>query len=238
MDKKYFYEDKYWQWNELSPHLEKQFPPEYTHSGRIARALTMAEGRKILDLGCSLGHYSYRLASEGHQVVGVDVDENCVEIARKIHQHPELSFAHTDGRVLEFDDGSFDCVLLLEVLEHTFNPRGLIAEIHRVLKPGGCLIVSVPNASSYHTLARTLLLNIKSYYRKMESWPAFTVDQRDHYFYWEPFTLYRLLNVQGFQYVDHAFRDNFRFFEILGRVLPPLQKISTCYIIKVRKTGQ
>lgn len=235
MGEKYFYEEKYWEWGDLSAHLDREFPPEFFESGRIARALAMAEGSRVLDLGCFIGLCSHHLALRGHQVVGVDVDENCIEIARRKHSHPKLSFEHTDGRGLEFDDASFDCVLLLEVLEHSFNPRGLVAEIHRVLKPGGCLIVSVPNASSYHTLARSLLLNIKSYYRKMESWPAFAVDQRDHFYYWEPFTLYRLLNVQGFKYVDHAFRDNFRFIEIISRFLPPLKKVLTCYILKVRK---
>jgi len=235
---KYRYRDRLWTWEELDEYLNQAYSAEkFTRPTRITLALEMVEGERILDIGCHAGAYSYYLAQKGHKVVAADVDEDVLKIARRKYSHPDLLFVRIDGSRLDFEDDSFDSVLLLEVLEHSRDPRGLVGEIHRVLRPGGFLILSVPNAASYHTLGRTLLLDLESYFRKMESWPEFATDQRDHYFYWDPFTLYRLLNKQGFKYADHRFIDNFRIVNLIARILPPLRRISTCFIIKVRKSA-
>ena len=235
---KYRYRDKLWSWEELDKYLEQAYSKEkFSRPSRITLALDLVEGESVLDIGCHAGAYSHYLACKGHKVVAADVDEDVLKIARRKYSHPDLQFVRTDGEKLDFEDGSFDSVLLLEVLEHCRHPRGLVQEIHRVLRPGGFLILSVPNAASYHTLGRTLLLDPKSYFRKMESWPEFATDQRDHYFYWDPFTIYRLLNRQGFKYADHNFVDNFSWVNFLARFIPPLRRISTCFIIKVQKVA-
>ena len=233
---RYRYLDKSWDWDELAAFIDRNYKdPDPARPDRIALALEMVEGREVLDLGCHFGFHAHYLARLGHRVVGAEIDPELVRIGKKKYSHPNLELVQVEGTRLEFADCSFDAVLLLEVLEHTRDPRGLVAEIHRVLRPGGVFILSVPNAASYHTLGRTLLLNLKSYYRKMESWPEFATDQRDHYFYWDPFTLYRLLNYQGFRYVEHKFSDNLRLVNFLARFIPPLGRISTCFIIKVVK---
>jgi len=237
-EKKYNYEGRLWSWKELDEFIDrKRGEIENEPSGRHFCALSMVEGKDILDIGCNVCIYSSFLVEKGHNVVAVDVDETALEIARKKHSYPNLKILKTDGQKLDFEDNFFDSVLLLEVLEHSQDPRGLVQEIHRVIKPGGFLILSVPNAASYHTVGRTLLLDIKSYFRKIESWPEFATDQRDHYFYWDPFTIYRLLNRQGFKYVDHRFVDNFKWVNFLARFIPPFRRISTCFIIKVQKTA-
>ncbi|MEA1996701.1 MAG: class I SAM-dependent methyltransferase, partial [Gemmatimonadota bacterium] len=200
-EKKYRYQDRLWTWEELDSHIDRLAERlDRSHPDRVSLALGMVEGVDVLDLGCHLAIYSCFLAVKGHRVVGADVDRETLEIAKKKYSHPNLRIVLLDGERLDFEDNSFDCVLLLEVLEHCQDPRGLVREIHRVLRPGGSLVLSVPNAASYHTFARSILLNIPSYFRKMESWPEFAYDQRDHYFYWDPFTLYRLLNKEGFKY--------------------------------------
>ena len=235
---KYRYRNRLWSWEEIDKYLDQAYSKEkFSRPTRITLALAMVEGENILDLGCHVGAYSHYLAQKGHKVVAADVDEDVLRIARRKYSHPDLQFVRTDGDKLDFEDNFFDSVLLLEVLEHSQNPRSLVREIYRVLEPGGFLILSVPNAASYHTIGRTLLLDIKSYFRKMESWPEFAADQRDHYFYWDPFTIYRLLNKQGFKYADHKFIDNFKWVNFLARLLPPIRRISTCFIIKVQKTA-
>jgi len=235
---KYFFDGREWDWEALSAYLDRDYGRLHSDGrNRVSRALNLVEGRDVLDVGCHAGQQAHYLAERGHRVQGVDIDDNLLEIAKRKYGGPGVEFAGTDGTRLDFADGSFDCAILLEVLEHTEHPRGLVREIHRVLKPGGHLVVSVPNAASYHTLARSLLLNLKSYYRRMESWPAFATDQRDHYYYWDPFTLYRLLNRQGFRYVDHAFSDNLKLVNVLAGILPFLRRISTCFILKVRREG-
>jgi SAM-dependent methyltransferase len=231
----YRYEDKLWEWEELEKHLARVYsrPP-----ARVGLALGLVEGREVLDLGCHLADCAFALARRGHRVTAADVDEDTLKIARRLHSHPDLEIVRVKGEGgLPFGDCAFDSVLLLEVLEHTRDPRGLVAEIHRVLRPGGHLVLSVPNAASYHTLARTLLLNLPRYFRRMEQWPAFAYDQRDHFFYWDPFTLYRLLNVAGFVYEEHRFSDNIGWVNFLARFIPPLGRVSTCFIIKVQKTS-
>ncbi len=234
---KIFYEGKDWNWPDLDRYIEDSISAiDQGGKSRKAIALGMAEGDRILDVGCNVGINSAWLARRGHRVEAVDVDKVSLEIARRKHKLDNLNLSYYEGTSLDFPDGSFDCVLLLEVLEHTWHPRGLIKEIYRALKPGGHLVLSVPNAASYHTLARTLLLKIESYFRKMESWPEFTTDQRDHYYYWDPFTMYRLLNLQGFVYVEHAYHDNMKLFNAATRAVPYLKRISTSFLIKVRKT--
>ncbi|HLA38995.1 MAG TPA: methyltransferase domain-containing protein [Candidatus Glassbacteria bacterium] len=236
--RKYVFDGREWDWAELDAYIGRELDL-LRKSGRrrVKLALGMVEGREVLDVGCHLGLEAFLLHERGHQVTGVDVDENVLEIAERKFGNAGIRFSRTDGLHLDFPDGSFDCAILLEVLEHSEHPRGLVRELHRVLRPGGHLIVSVPNAASYHTLARTVLLNLKAYYRKMETWPEFATDQRDHYYYWDPFTLYRLLSRQGFHYADHDFSDNFRLVNALGKVLPLFRRISTCFIIKVRRDG-
>ncbi|MFC1544759.1 class I SAM-dependent methyltransferase [Gemmatimonadota bacterium] len=233
---KVVFDQNYWEWADLSAHLDRLSAQlDNRVRGRQLYAVDWVEGETVLDVGCEVGICSYYLARNGKKVVGIDVEKARLEIAERKFSHPNLKFLPADGVDLNFPDESFDCVLLLEVLEHTFHPRGLIREIHRVLKPGGHLIISVPNASSYHTVVRSLLLPIKSYFAKMESWPDFATDQRDHYYYWDAFTLYRLLNRQGFKYTDHCYVDNSRLVNLLGGIIPPLKKISTCFMIKVQK---
>ncbi len=230
------FDEKFWEWKDLSGHLDSLLATlDGSRPGRHKFAIDWVDGDPVLDVGCEVGICAYYLARAGRKVVGIDVEKARLEIAERKFSHPNLTFRHTGGNELDFPDSSFACVMLMEVLEHTWHPRGLIREIHRVLKPGGSLIVSVPNAASYHTLARTLLLPVKSYFAKMESWPEFATDQRDHYYYWDAFTLYRLLNTQGFRYVDHRYVDNRKLVNLLGRLLVPLRKMSTCFMIKVRK---
>lgn len=235
----YRYRDRLWSWEELDKYLDRSYSKDkFSRPTRITLALALVEGEKVLDLGCHVGAYSHYLAQKGHHVVAADVDDNVLKIARRKYSHPNVQIVKVDSDRLDFEDNSFDSALLLEVLEHSLDPRGLVREIHRVIKPGGFLILSVPNAASYHTFGRTLLLDIKSYFRKMESWPEFATDQRDHYFYWDPFTIYRLLNRQGFKYADHRFIDNFKWVNFLAKIFPPLRRISTCFIIKVQKTAE
>ncbi|MEA2064493.1 MAG: class I SAM-dependent methyltransferase, partial [Gemmatimonadota bacterium] len=192
--KKYYYNGSYYTWNELDTHLDRTLDSSFPGNNRLTRALEMVEGERVLDMGAYIAFYSNHLARQGYKVVAAEVDPDALEIARRKYSHPNLEIVRTDGKTLELEDESFDTVLLLEVLEHSEHPRGLVEELHRVLKPSGTLIISVPNAAGYHTLVRTLFINMKPYLRKMESWPRFTTDQRDHFFYWDIFTLYRLLN--------------------------------------------
>jgi len=107
----------------------------------LIRRHTALDGARILDVGCGLGLYVKQFRTCSSDVWGVDVDpEKVAEASRDL---PNISEAPAEA--LPFPDGSFDVVLLHEVLEHVKDDRQAVAEACRVLRPGGRVVVFVPN---------------------------------------------------------------------------------------------
>jgi 2-polyprenyl-3-methyl-5-hydroxy-6-metoxy-1,4-benzoquinol methylase len=100
---------------------------------------------RVIELGCNEGDLSGRIAERGLEVTGVDLSEEKIRRARE--KHPEIPFLASDIRRLALSPGSFDTVVLAEVLEHVHAAEGdeMLAVAWNLLKPGGRLIVSVPN---------------------------------------------------------------------------------------------
>ena len=106
----------------------------------IAGAVPLA-GARILDIGCGVGAFLGRFLKVTPDVVGVEVDrERAVEAGRVVP-----AVIQAVGERLPFRDGTFDVVLLHEVLEHVDDDRQVVAEAWRVLRPGGRLVIFVPN---------------------------------------------------------------------------------------------
>jgi SAM-dependent methyltransferase len=99
-------------------------------------------GNRVLDLGCRDGALTQAYAA-GNEIVGVDADREALAAAAKLGI--ETRWADLD-EPLPFEDASFDVVVAGELLEHLRDPRRLIEEARRVLRPGGSLVASVPNA--------------------------------------------------------------------------------------------
>jgi SAM-dependent methyltransferase len=90
---------------------------------------------EVLDVGC--GRKPYRHLTRATRYVGVDIDTPATRaLAAADHYY--------DGRTLPFADASFDAVLCSQVLEHVFTPAEFLREIHRVLRPGGVLLLATP----------------------------------------------------------------------------------------------
>jgi SAM-dependent methyltransferase len=99
-------------------------------------------GRRVLDLGCRDGALTQAYL-DGNEIVGVDADREALAEAAKLGI--ETHWADLD-RPLDFADASFDVVVAGELLEHLRDPLRIVAEIRRVLRPGGSFVASVPNA--------------------------------------------------------------------------------------------
>ena len=112
----------------------------------------VGRGKRVLDLGCRSGALT-RHFLEGNSVVGLDVDANALEKAAVLGIEPVQANVEEP---LPFDDGSFDAVVAGELLEHLQFPDALVAEIRRVLRPGGVLAGSVPNAFRVQSRLRFL----------------------------------------------------------------------------------
>jgi len=114
----------------------------------VIRLLAPRQGERVLDVGCGIGYYVFELATRhGCEAYGVDLDAHDVALARRIAEVLPASGAHfavDDGRALEYPANSFNAVLLCEVIEHVREDVALLRELHRVLVPGGRLVITTP----------------------------------------------------------------------------------------------
>ncbi|MBW8874578.1 MAG: 3-demethylubiquinone-9 3-O-methyltransferase [Acidobacteria bacterium] len=107
-------------------------------------------GRKTLDVGCGGGILAEELARLGCEVTGVDPSEQSLEAARA-HARQEglaIDYRRATGEALPFPDATFELAYCCDVLEHVTDLRRVVAEIARVLRPGGLFF--------YDTINRTL----------------------------------------------------------------------------------
>ncbi|XP_029967959.1 putative methyltransferase DDB_G0268948 [Salarias fasciatus] len=91
-----------------------------------------------VDLGCGTGQNSRLLAPHFREVVGIDVSENQLEVARATPGFPNITYREGTAEELPFPDGSVD-LLTAAAAAHWFNRSRFLAEASRVLKPGGCM---------------------------------------------------------------------------------------------------
>ena len=104
--------------------------------------LTTCKGR-VLDVGA--GEAPWRELLSEAEYVGVDV-----EVAGEFGMRHKADITYYDGNTLPFADASFDHVLCTEVLEHVPEPRRFLVELHRVLRRGGSLVLTVPWSARLH----------------------------------------------------------------------------------------
>lgn len=99
----------------------------------------------ILDIGCESGNITSKLPHETHHVILLDVDQEALRPIKKNVEHSFVSCLVADVYGLPFAGRSVDRILCTEVLEHLVDPEKAVREIERILKPGGRVVVSVPN---------------------------------------------------------------------------------------------
>jgi len=137
------------------------------HFSRFATTKALLEstwprkGGRVLDIGAHWLHQSYLYACDGYEVSAADMppilDLPAVRNLAKAHgirllPYDDLASGHAFAAI---PDDSFDLILFTEILEHlAFNPVALWRELHRVLAPGGRIVVTTPNYLAFRTLLR------------------------------------------------------------------------------------
>jgi O-antigen biosynthesis protein len=122
---------------------------ESEHRARYRWAARLVKGKAVLDCACGTGYGLEMYESAGAQAVtGVDVDPEAVEIASSRHGKA-ATVLQGDLRKLPLEDDSFDIVTCFETIEHVDGAEAGIAELRRVLKPEGILVISSPNPDVY-----------------------------------------------------------------------------------------
>jgi ubiquinone/menaquinone biosynthesis C-methylase UbiE len=115
-------------------------------------AVTRPGGRRVLDAAVGRGRATVAMAEGGaRSVVALDISSEMLSIAatnlRSVPEAENLSFVQGDLHRMPFQDGSFDIVLLLEVLLHVADPVTVLRECRRVLEPDGVLVVTTNGAN-------------------------------------------------------------------------------------------
>jgi SAM-dependent methyltransferase len=101
---------------------------------------------RVLDIGCGRGHILHNLRQRGWTVQGVELNADAATHARDVLG---LDVAVESFNPERFADGSFDVIIMWHVLEHLPDVGSVLAACRRMLRPGGLLVVSVPNLESW-----------------------------------------------------------------------------------------
>ncbi|MEM6526805.1 MAG: class I SAM-dependent methyltransferase [Chloroflexota bacterium] len=142
-----------------------------------------AAGR-VLDIGCGRAIMLGQLQARGWEAVGTEI---APELAEAAQARGIDVFVQPDLQDCGFEAGSFDAVTMWHTLEHIANPTETLAEVFRILKPGGILLVEVPNLDSWQAATTR------------GEW--FHLDVPRHYWHYGTRTLLRALSAQGFEVV-------------------------------------
>ena len=172
---------RFWQLIFYSPFLRMAFYPKYVENGRV------------LDIGCGIGKYLHYLKELGWNVYGVDISKRAVEGARASGLDKVFQGELQD---VGLEDNLFDVVDMHHVFEHVPDPNRTLREVHRVLKPGGEVVFTLPNSSS---LAARLF---------GRHWGG--IDIPIHLFYFNRKSLEYALSKNGFKVNKVYYSDTFR----------------------------
>ncbi len=166
-----------------------------TKSPWVLKTLNRLHGSKplnVLDVGCGGGDLAIYLQSHGHQCTGLDTDDSILKVGRS--RCPEARWVEGDTKSLPFANASFDVICMMDVLEHIYDPQRAIAEVARVLRPGGTFI--------FHTFNRTPI----SWLFAAKGLDWFIKDSPKHIHDWKmfikPTELTRWLKIHNLEMVD------------------------------------
>lgn len=158
--------------------------PVISKSADLVDARAASPGKRLLDIGCGYGFFLSEMKSRGWEVEGIEISPTGREYARRtfglnIHSKPL--------ELLGLPADNFDVITLFYVIEHLENPRDILTEVRRILRPDGLLLLRWP-----HTTPIVRLLGPLAKYLDLYHTPY-------HLFDFSPATMKTLLKLTGFK---------------------------------------
>jgi 2-polyprenyl-3-methyl-5-hydroxy-6-metoxy-1,4-benzoquinol methylase len=174
-----------------------QYPvKQSTYSSHDFARKSVTQGDQVLDLACGRGAFAGELIQQGSHVTGIDVI--APTMASPLLEHyiqADLSRGFTKELRARAGETKFDKILLLDIIEHLTCPEQTVKECRNFIKPGGQLIVSVPNIANI--TVRWLLLFGRFDYQERG------VLDRTHMRFYTPKTIAAMLNECGYEIIEH-----------------------------------
>lgn len=138
---------------------------------------------KMLDIGCGVGDFLHTAEMHGWECIGVEPSEDAKTIAQKRMKGMII----TSEELESFSDGAFDVITMWHVLEHVDDLKWQVAQLQRLVKPSGRVVIAVPNYKSYDG----------QYYK--EHWAAYDVPRHLNHF--NRITLSKIFKTSGLELV-------------------------------------
>jgi SAM-dependent methyltransferase len=151
--------DEFWESHVKSFEGEIEYSLRSAHGHLTLRELQQFPEGRVLEAGCGLGNWISILQNRGYHAFGVDISESALQVAKKYCGADALMW-QGDIRSMAVADASFDAIVSYGVIEHFPNPFSAVKEFYRVLRPGGCCIVTTPNPLCFHGLVGRHVLNL------------------------------------------------------------------------------
>ncbi|WP_208870211.1 class I SAM-dependent methyltransferase [Streptomyces monomycini] len=199
--------DSPWAWSKALRRMED----------RMGETLAQPAGARVLDAGCGVGDVAGRLAGRfGLRIHGVDLLDAHVAQARRRARRRGLdhllTFSHSDYAALDFPDESFDAVYTMETLVHAADAEAVLEQFHRVLKPGGRLVMF-----EYAREAATRMpAPAAEVFRELNDWAAMPSFQRFTYGTLERLTAEAGFSVRGVEDISRSMWPMLRCFAVIG----------------------
>lgn len=211
---------------------------------------TLSRKGKVLDVGCGNGNISRHLGYLGYEVLGVDISDKSIELARSLNNLPNVQFEVKSAEELKAGEARFDAIICSEVLEHLHDPGSLLDELYELLNDEGILIVTVPNGMGprevFVTRPMQQIMNKEGFmknfilkFKRMLGYQGTTIqsaaDNLDHVQFFTRSRLEKLSKRKNFQIVQFGktnFVEDVFPFSLLTRKIKFLQKVD-CYIADI-----
>lgn len=177
-------------------HREDEAAHRWQHETNLdlLAAHGVAAPGRLLDFGCGRGHLLRVARERGWQGTGYDVDPESVGRVARAH---DLDLLAGDFLALDLRPASFDLVTMNHVLEHLKDPAPVLRRIHELLRPGGALLIAVPNIEG---LSNRLKLALERMGLRRKGLGAY-YDADHHLFYYTPDTLQGFVERVGLRVV-------------------------------------